>query len=532
MNKMNLIDKLVAAFDPIRGLRRAQARKALASSSWWSADNRRRGTRSWAIQAKSAKADINPDLPDLRSQSRDLIRNNPIAAAAINLLVDCVVGSGLTCSPDVEDSGLAETLSTAWDTYADSAEVSADGMADLHELIALAYRSMLESGDVLLLRVTDGDVLRWQVIEADRLCNPGRAIDGADGEQGKIFGGVEIDDVGRPLAYHLLSEHPGDPRGYSATWERRPARDSLGLPLVIHLFHRTRPGQTRGVPLLAPVCETLYKLGKFIDAELDAAVTGSFLSLAITSESGTGLSTRNPSLEPEESASASDELVIAPNEAFFLRPGESVQQIKPEHPSDLFGPFVETQASFIGAAIGIPKEVLLRYYQSSYSASRAALQDAWRGFFARRDKVAKELYSRIYETFIAWEAINGRLAVDVSTHAARRVASFAEWTGTAVPQLDPVDEVVAARRRIETGISNRTIECAALTGREWEAVIARRAAEDEIMRELGMEPMAEQDLECVATHAVRHDAEDAEDVIGAQARRGVRLEMSEVRRRH
>jgi capsid protein len=45
-----------------------------------------------------------------------------------------------------------------------------------------------------------------------------------------------------------------------------------GAPLVLHLFDKVRPGQSRGVPYLAPVIELIKQLGRYTDAEVMAAV--------------------------------------------------------------------------------------------------------------------------------------------------------------------------------------------------------------------------------------------------------------------
>jgi capsid protein len=54
----------------------------------------------------------------------------------------------------------------------------------------------------------------------------------------------------------------------------------------------------------------------------------------------------------------------------------------------------------------------------------------------------------------------------------------AEWTGPAMGQLNPLDEIDAAEKRIRVGVSTRQIETAALMGQNWEEVTSssRRSA--------------------------------------------------------
>ena len=62
----------------------------------------------------------------------------------------------------------------------------------------------------------------------------------------RIRMGVEVDDFGKSVAYHLLAEHPGDREfvnGYSRKHIRVPADQML------HVFLPERAHQTRGVPM-------------------------------------------------------------------------------------------------------------------------------------------------------------------------------------------------------------------------------------------------------------------------------------------
>ena len=45
---------------------------------------------------------------------------------------------------------------------------------------------------------------------------------------------------------------------------------ATGRRNVLHPFRRTRPGQTRGIPYLAPVMELVKQLGRYSEAEVAA----------------------------------------------------------------------------------------------------------------------------------------------------------------------------------------------------------------------------------------------------------------------
>ena len=98
-------------------------------------------------------------------------------------------------------------------------------------------------------------------------------------------GGVEMDDYGAPIAYHVMRRHPGSiDRAQMLIWDKYPAFGTKTKRRnVIHLFDKTRPGQTRGVPYLTPVIETIKQLDRyhrggayafFLETALDRGRTG------------------------------------------------------------------------------------------------------------------------------------------------------------------------------------------------------------------------------------------------------------------
>ena len=83
-----------------------------------------------------------------------------------------------------------------WQDWAESPDCDVTRTQPFAELEDLAYRSRLQSGDILFIRrfkERDGRLLAtcWQAVEADRLSNPNWK---ADSEE--IAGGVEFDSQG------------------------------------------------------------------------------------------------------------------------------------------------------------------------------------------------------------------------------------------------------------------------------------------------------------------------------------------------
>jgi capsid protein len=75
-----------------------------------------RSPRNWRPWARSANEDTLQDLRDLRTRSRDLVRNTPIATGAIATVVTNVVRDGLVVKPSIDREvlGLTEQQAIDW----------------------------------------------------------------------------------------------------------------------------------------------------------------------------------------------------------------------------------------------------------------------------------------------------------------------------------------------------------------------------------------------------------------------------------
>ena len=502
----NPLDKIISYFSPVRGAKRARARALEALvGSYTGASRSRRATKAWLTQSADADSDIIYDLPTLRERSRDLVRNAPVATGAIGTSIANVVGTGLKLQSriDAEYLGLSDDEADAWEDnierewrlWAESQECDLARTLNFFGLQALAFRQTLENGDVLALlprkeRKGSPYSLKVQLVEADRLCNEKHAPD-KDG----LVAGVEKDKAtGEPLYYHIMNQHPECPyvsKG-SYTWQKVPAFGSkTGLRNVLHLFEMTRPGQTRGVPFLAPVIETLKQLDRYTEAELMAAVVaGLFTVFMHTEDGGIDFDLSDSGMAAETGATSSDSDIKLGNGAVVgLGKNEKIEVANPGRPNTSFDPFVKSILQQIGAALGIPFEVLIRHFSSSYSASRAALLEAWRFFRGRRVWLSGSFCQPVYEVFLFEAIASGRIAAPgfFADEMIRKAYCGAEWTGDAPPYIDPLKDVDAARDRIDGLLSTYDAETTLLTGGDFEKNVRQRSKEARMIKKAGLE---------------------------------------------
>lgn len=312
MKKPNILDRAIMTMAPVHAAKRA-ARVALSviKSGYGSygANLTKKSMRGWMYHGGSAKEDIEDNIDILRQRSRDAYMGIPTATAALKTMRTNVVAGGLMPAPQLDSDylGLDETaveklqaqFVREFALWADTPVCDAERMDNFYQLQQLAFLSYLMNGDTIALLPMKHQAgapydLRVRLIEADRVCSP----DGFDRlmpctvqgyEVQSIVQGVETDADGMVTAYWICNRHPlGSNSAVDAaglTWQRVEAYgDTTGRRNVLHIMSCERIGQRRGVPLLAPVLESLKQLGRYTDAEITAAVISAMFTVFVKSQ--------------------------------------------------------------------------------------------------------------------------------------------------------------------------------------------------------------------------------------------------------
>jgi lambda family phage portal protein len=493
LTEQNLLDKVIAYASPEMAARRQASRNQLALSGGYTGARIDRAQLSrWMPTAGSANADIIRDLPMLRARSRDQMRNAPVALGALNTTVSHVVGTGLTYTPaiDAEFLGLDAEAAEAWQddvkrrfrAWAESTDCDCARQLDFYGLQELAFRSFLESGDAFLLTpriARNGKAARLalQLIEADRVCNPNRTADSQT-----VIDGVEIfPATGEVLAYFVARQHPGANLTTGNQWDRVLARgSSTGRRNMLAIFKPLRPGQVRGVPWIAPILEPLKQLGRWSDAELNAAVVSGLMATFVTMDPDAFDSLYDEDAQEAIISTASKwSGEMESGKAINLLPGEGIESPTPGRPNPAFDPFWTAMVRQIGMALEMPYEVLVMHFQSSYSAARAALLMAWKSFRTKRDMLAKTLCQPVLELWLADEVAEGRINAPgfFADDIVRAAWCAAIWTGDGPGSIDPAKEVAAAKERVALGISTKQAESILHDGVDWEQKHEQRVKE-------------------------------------------------------
>jgi lambda family phage portal protein len=432
----------------------------------------------------------------LRAWSRALVRDNAYAWGVVDTIVSSVVGCGITAQSQVETQegtdieDVNEIRDKVWEEWCEVCDVN--GRLSFAEIQQLAQREMVEAGEVLIHLVNTPNKtyrginrpipLAIELIEADRLATEKDTYKIHSKDGNKIIRGVELDDLGKPLAYWIYPEHPNGPYATRVLPERIPAKD------ILHLFRVDRIGQTRGVSWFAPVMSWLRDLGVYVDNEIQASAVASCFGVAITTtgRAGSGLM---PSADSEQSDVNGNQFeYLEPAMVVRLQPGESVESINPGRPNSASEPWINLMLRGISVGTGLSYEVVSRNYSgTSYSSSRTSMLEDRRRFRRWQRYIVGHLCQPVRDRFDEQAATAGVDGFASMTEILedRRKATAVEWQTPAWEWVDPQSEQSASDAALTSFQSTYQDELGQ-RGKNWRNVFYQRAKEEKLKRQLGL----------------------------------------------
>jgi len=196
--KMNLLDRAICYIDPARAAKRVRSRAAIEiMKRSYSGASRGRLNGEWHRTSSSADSEIGRASTLLRDSMRDLVRNNPHAANAVEVLVSHVIGTGIIPRANTGSAAKDKKINALFDKF--SKKCDADGQLDFYGVSALAFRGMIESGDGLVRRrrrrLEDKlpVPLQYQVVETDLIDSAKQALSPTVALQSKVSSSTRSD---------------------------------------------------------------------------------------------------------------------------------------------------------------------------------------------------------------------------------------------------------------------------------------------------------------------------------------------------
>lgn len=372
--RLTWLDRAISAFAPGAARRRYDDRVALAGKRrLYDAAAGGRNKDGWTRgpAAGSADAAIMRDGGTLRERSRDLVRNHPLAANAVQVLVNNLVGPGIRPRAKTGNKARDKKVDQLFEAW--SKRCDAHGHTDFYGLQALAVREMIEGGDLFAARRPlarsrrrKGAVpLEIELFEAEQLDETRVALSGEEGR--RIRDGIEYDASGRRTGYWLMPEHPGDVTPGRLTGE---ASVRLSVADVAHLYERQRI-QSRGVPWGVPAMMALRDHGDWQVAEMVRKKTEACL-VGVVMGADTGEDTGLAQVVDAEGNVIEQ---FRPGMIAYSQGGQSIEFSKPGSAGGI-AEWNRVQLHIIAAGFRVPYALMTGdLSQANFSSNRAGLNE-------------------------------------------------------------------------------------------------------------------------------------------------------------
>ncbi|SIR08694.1 phage portal protein, lambda family [Paracoccus thiocyanatus] len=439
--RWGMMDAALATVAPRSAARRYAARVAISNlRRGYEAAARGRGTSGWQAGSTSADAEISSAGAALRDRMRDLVRNNPIAAQAVQVLVNNIVGTGIRPRAATADPVLNKQVDDLWRAWA--ARCDQHGHTDFHGVLGLAVRQMIEGGEVFAIARPvpraergRGVPLRIELREADHL-DGARFESRADGS--RIDQGIEYDRNGRRTGYWMFPDHPGS---RSPVFARRLESVRVAGDQVAHLFERQRV-QSRGVPWGAPAMRAIRDVDDWQHAELVRKKTEACLVGIVF-----GADEDQQSIAPVIEDSMGNRVEqFEPGLIAYARGGKDIKFNQPTSTAGVYE-WHRTQLHIIAAGFRVPYSMMTGdLSQANFSSTRAGLNEFRRMVEQIQWQTVIPMFCEpIWRWFIDAAQIQGLLPDDGEI--------LAEWGTPKFESVNPLQDAQADLLEVRAGFS-------------------------------------------------------------------------------
>ncbi len=435
----------------------------------------------------------------LRERARDLVLNNPKAAAAVDAYIANVLECGITPKPRFADHDRRKLWSDAWDRWGGctphaTREADITGKQTIYELAALWLREIIVAGGCLVHyveRPLRGRTLPTaiELIPEERFADEVQYSGPNTKTANPVINGVEIEEsTGRDLAYWVWSVEPNDLR---FAFDKAPLR--LPAEECEYSFFRNRIGQNRGYSLFHAAIVWLWALGYYTDNELAASEIKSSYAVMVKTDPDHGDPNFADLFDSSPETGTTDyygNTIEKLERGMVWRgvPGDEITGVGPNVPGGDSLPWIQLIDRSIAIGMGLSYEELCRdYSKGSFSSVRAAM-NADRKRYRPLQKYAINHFCN--PTYRRFAAAGARVGLDGFPRPAEFAADAdtwlsVDWRPPGWESVNPRDDAQADDIKLKNGTTTRSAVIAK-TGGDWEEVDEQRARELESEERRGL----------------------------------------------
>ncbi len=439
---------------------------------------------SWNPTNISSDGILRYQLSKLRARSRDLSINNPYMKKFVDMVLINVLGAtGINFQSKIKlaDGSFDELknreIEARWAFWGKRRNMpDVTGLLSWSGIQRLVLRSVVVDGEVFIRKIRGfGNDCGYalQILEADYV-DETYNVDLADGR--KIRLGIEFDVWGKPIAYHVSKQHPGDlmyAAGSYGKSERIPAED------MIHLYIPLRPGQKRGIPWGYAVMIKTNIFDGLEEAELVASRIGAATMGFFTTNNPNG------ALPGDYKDSSGVEFMTAEPGTFRKAPeGTTLTMFDPKHPAGNYAPFAKVTLRAIACGCNVSYHSMANDLEGvNFSSIRSGTleeRDNWKsiqGWFS------DDLCDMVQHDWLKMQLLTQGLPYPLRDFEKLHQS---KWQGRSWAWVDPLKDIKASVEAKDNGLVTRT-ELAAERGLDFYELVDAIAAENEYLRSKGLD---------------------------------------------
>ncbi|MFH0267220.1 phage portal protein [Vibrio rumoiensis] len=425
----NIIDKTIGFFNPVAGIKRAEARKLY--NRYTAALPANPHTKKRNPRSTQTANQLNKDAKTLMQRARHMDENNPFVTAILDELCANVVGAnGIMVEPQPLDKNgevhveFAQAITKWFELY--SLNQNIDGELSRAETEWLCARTWLRDGEVF------GRMYSGYIQGVDYPTKTPFAIQPfepdfipyhiSEPERGQLEG-IRRNKLGQAISYLIQ-------------------KNSLGFDFVevdaeqmLHLKFTRRLHQNRGVSLLHSTLDLIADLEDYDQSERISAQIASRFSYYIK---------RDKAGEEDDALERGGDLFLGMGNSFELAPGEDAGIIESNRKESMSSPFRESQMRLASSASGVNNSAVTRHYDGSYSAQRQELVDSFARYRILQRKFVTGWTRPLYRKALQIALLNGELRVPKGVD--KDTILNAIYQAPVMPWIDPAKEMVGIEK--------------------------------------------------------------------------------------
>jgi len=414
------------------------------------------------VSITSANAEILVSINLARSRARRLVRDNPyghgIETNFCNNIcgeepfrLEMKVGAYDSSGKFIEETETNRAIEMWWREVGRPENCCTSRNLSRLELYHMAIASVIRDGGIIFRhrRGYPKNKFNYAIepIEIDRLDHYWNRP--ATGTENEIQFSIEMDEWHAPIAYWILSRHPGDIFAYS---NEDKYREQVDADEILAFFNmRKRAGQYVGMSQFASVIQRLHRIDQYDIAEMSAAITS-----AIKIGFFTKTNTSDEYVGDEETPDGLKIDKIEQGVNFEELPDNyDLKQFDPQHPVEAYAAFSDQNLRSIAQGVGMAHSTVSGNYAGmSFSTGRLEKLPERDSFKVLQEHMKKSLVHPHFNEALKYGILSGQLKLPISRLEEFQNAAF--FHAKRWPYINPLQDAQADILRIEGGLDSRS----------------------------------------------------------------------------